>query len=148
MGTCSDLNCLSKTWPCWHLFPWLKGQWWFLAVMNCDRGWRYKYTVYERFTLMSPLRIFLMHLSLSYPTYPRSGMGGNYWGFARVVTISLPLGAINIILCCKSPTFCIGIAKTMKILGQMRQPSGQIMLTNHYESPPIAWPGVCGDWQW
>ena len=27
----------------------------------------------------------IMHLSLSPPTYPRSGMVGDYWGFARVV---------------------------------------------------------------
>ena len=34
------------------------------------------------------------------------------------------------ILCCKSPTFCIGIPETMKILGQMAQPWGHNMLTN------------------
>ena len=57
------------------------------------------------------------------------------------------------------PTFCIGIPKTMKILGQMPQPWRQKpqpwrqkpqpwrqnMLTNCYKSPPIAQPGVGGD---
>ena len=48
-------------------------------------------------------------------------------------------------LCCKSPTFCILIPETMKILGQMPQPWGQNMLTNRYKSPPITRPGVGGD---
>ena len=26
-----------------------------------------------------------MRLSLSHPTYPKNGTGGDYWGFARVV---------------------------------------------------------------
>ena len=34
----------------------------------------------------SVIEIFeVMHLSLSHPTYPRSGTGGDYWGFARVI---------------------------------------------------------------
>ena len=40
---------------------------------------------------------------------------------------------------------CIGIPKIIIICGQMLQPWGQIMLTNHYKSPPIAQPGVGGD---
>ena len=27
----------------------------------------------------------LMHLSLLTPTHPRSGDGGDYWGFAKVI---------------------------------------------------------------
>ena len=49
------------------------------------------------------------------PTLGRARMG--LLGICKSrLTNSLPLGTI---LCCKSPTFCIGIPKTMKILGQM-----------------------------
>ena len=74
-----------------------------------------------------------MHLSLSHPSYPRSGMGGDYcMGICKShLTIPPPLGTI---LCYKSPAFCIGIPRTTKILGQMPQPWGQIMLTNLYKS--------------
>ena len=42
------------------------------------------------------------------------------------------------------PAFCRGIPKAMKILGQMSQPWGQIMLTNLYKFPLITRPGVGG----
>ena len=80
-----------------------------------------------------------MHLSLSRPTYPRSGTGGDLQESFDKFPTPGP------ILCCKSPTFCIGIPKTMKILGQMPQPWGQNKLTNRYKSPPVARPGVGGD---
>ena len=50
----------------------------------------------------------IMCLSFSRPTYPRSGKGGDYhWRFAKVVWQFYVA------------TFCIGILKTMKILGQI-----------------------------
>ena len=75
------------------------------------------------------------------PPTPRRARVGIIGDLQEHLTNSRPLGTI---LCCKSPTFCIGIPKTMKILGQMPQPWGQIMLTNSYKSPPIARPGVGG----
>ena len=76
------------------------------------------------------------------PHLPQVGHGWGLLGICKSrLTISPPLGTI---LCCKSPTFCIRISKTMKIYGQMPQPWGQIMLTNRYKSPPVARPGVGG----
>ena len=80
------------------------------------------------------------------PHLPQVGQGWGLLGICKSRLTNSPL--LGTILCCKSPTFCIGIPKTMKILGQMPQPWGQIMLTNRYKSPPIARPGVGGDWQW
>ena len=80
------------------------------------------------------------------PHLPQVGQGWGLLGICKSRLTNSPL--LGTILCRKSPTFCIGIPKSMKILGQMPQPWGQIMLTNRYKSPPIARPGVGGDWQW
>ena len=77
------------------------------------------------------------------PHLPRIGHGWRLLGICKNrLTNSPPLGTI---LCYKSPTWCIRIPKTIKVLGQMPHLAwGQIMLTNHCKSPPIAWPGVGG----
>ena len=76
------------------------------------------------------------------PHLPQVGHGWGLLGICKSrLTNSPPLGTI---LCYKSPTFGMGIPKTMKIYGQMPQPWGQIMLTNRYKSPPVARPGVGG----
>ena len=67
------------------------------------------------------------------PHLPQVRHGCGLLGICKSrLTNSPPLRTI---LCCKSPTFCIGIPKTMKIHGQMPQPWEQIMLTNRYKSP-------------
>ena len=60
------------------------------------------------------------------------------------LTNSPPIGTI---LWCKSVTILYRDLKKInnKILGQMLQPWGQIMLTNRYKSLPIARPGANGD---
>ena len=83
----------------------------------------------------------VMRLSMSCPTYPMSCTGGDYWGFARVFD-KFPILGDNLML--QIPYILYRDSKTIKILGQMPQPWGQIMLTNRYKSPPITQPGVGG----
>ena len=80
-----------------------------------------------------------MHLQLSCPTHIKSGVGWDYWDLQDMFDKFPTLGMI---LCNKSPTFCIGIPELMKIFGQMPHPWGEITLTNHYKSPLITQPGV------
>ena len=54
---------------------------------------------------------------------PHRPQVGHRWGLLGICKSHLtnsPL--LGTILCCKSSSFCIGIPKTMKILGQMPQP--------------------------
>ena len=82
-----------------------------------------------------------MHLSLSPPTPGRVRMR-----IIRDLQESFDkFPTLGTFLRYKSPTFCIGIPKTMKILRQIPQPWGQNMRTNRYKSPPIALPG--GRWE-
>ena len=116
-----------------------KGKWWTINVRSRVLG--YTYCIWNNTCGHSgnaPI-IVMPHL-------PQVGHGWGLLGICKSrLTDSPPLGTI---LCYKSPTFCMGIPKTMKIYGQMPQPWGQIMLTNRYKSPPVARPGVGGGWQW